>query len=91
MNEDETKKLERIFTEFHLGTAAVASFILHVLAKKGVLSGAEIVKAIHEATDAIPEQYAGDPRFAGISCLRVLLDDPEMRHTMPFDWPPEET
>ena len=80
--------LSRVLAEFHMGTAMAAAFIFHVLEKKGVLSTDEISRAIRDASEQIPDDYAGEPRFAGLVALRVLLDDPEMRHTTPFPWKP---
>lgn len=78
--------LAGILTEFHTGTAMLAAFILHVLEENGLVSSGEAAKAIREAANQIPDEYAGEPRFAGLVALRVLLDDPQMKHTTPFDW-----
>ena len=73
-------------TEFHLGVAMIAALIFHVLEKHDLVSADEAASAIREATDQIPDDYAGFPRFAPLASLRVLLEDPDMLHTMPFHW-----
>jgi hypothetical protein len=80
------QRMAAVFVEFHLGTAMMAAFVFHVLEKKGLLAKAEVDQAIREASEMVPEQFAADPRFAPFSSLRVLLDDPEMRHVTPFRW-----
>ena len=86
MSVSDTERFARILSEFHMGTAIAAAFVLHILEKKGLLNKAEVDEAIREAAEMVPDQHAGAPRLAPLVSLRVLLDDPEMRHTTPFRW-----
>ncbi len=83
---NDTERMVQIFTELNLGTAMAAAFVLHILEKKGLLNKAEVDEAIREAAEMVPDEHAGSPRFAPLVSLRVLLDDPDMRHKTPFRW-----
>jgi hypothetical protein len=63
--------MAKVFTEFHVGTAMMAAFVLHILEKKGLLAKDEVDKAIREASEMIPEAYAATPRFAPLSSLQA--------------------
>ena len=85
---DQKREIARTWTEMSIGVATVAALIFHTLEKKGLVSADEIASTIREAADQIPDGYAGSPRYSPLVALRVILDDPEMRPTMPFPWPP---
>jgi hypothetical protein len=85
----DTERMARLLTEFNMGTAMTAAFVLYILEKKGLLNKAEVDEAIREAAEMVPDEHAGAPRLAPLVSLRVLLDDPAMRHTTPFPWRPD--
>lgn len=78
-------------TEVNMGTAMAVALIFQVLEKKGLISDDEAIAAIKDATDQIPKSHEGEPRYGALHGLRVLIDDPEMRHTTPFPWAPNQS
>jgi hypothetical protein len=80
------KEIETLLTEFHVSGAMLAALLLSLLEKKGLLDHDEVAEAIREAADGIPRQLAAEPRFGALTALRIFLDDPEMRHMLPFTW-----
>ena len=72
--------------EMAMGSAVAVALVFHVLESKGVLKHSDVDAAIRGACEMIPDEYAGEPRFRVLACLLPLLEDPELRHALPFPW-----
>ena len=69
-----------------MGSAVLAAFILSRLEAKGILDHGETVQELKMAADLIPEDMHGHPRYNALAALYVLVNDPAMRHALPFPW-----
>ena len=72
--------------EMAMGSAVAVALVFHVLESKGVLETADVSEAIRTASDKVPDGYVADVRFRVLSALRILLEDPELQHALPFPW-----
>ena len=66
--------------------AMIASFVLDVLERRGVLRRSGFVETIRNISDRIPLHLVGDQRVASLAALRALLDDPEAHRVTLRDW-----
>lgn len=66
--------------------AMVASFVLDVLERRGVLRHSGLVETIRNISDRIPQHLIGDQRVASLAALRALLDDPRAHRVTLREW-----
>ncbi len=66
--------------------AMVASFVLDVLERRGVLRHSGLVETIRNISDRVPQHLIGDQRVASLEALRALLDDPHANRVTLREW-----
>ena len=66
--------------------AMIASFVLDVLERRGVLRHGSLVDTIRNMSDRIPQHLVGDQRVASLEALRALLDDPQANRVTFREW-----
>ena len=66
--------------------AMIASFVLDVLERRGVLRRSGLVETIRNISDRIPPHLVGDQRVASLAALRALVDDPNAHRVTLREW-----